>query len=127
MTTIVAFMFLVTAVCYIVLFTIYGFYFNLSKHIFYLLLGREMTSSPRARSSSPAGSSSQPTGGPIILNIEKEEIEISDDEEEVNEDGSVQSKRKLTSKAWQSYLREYQFYLCSMTYSCWFIIFSAVL
>ncbi|KAM0905623.1 hypothetical protein ACQ4PT_017230 [Festuca glaucescens] len=59
---------------------------------------REMTSSPRAGSSSPVGS-------PIILNIEKEEIEISDDEEELNEDGSVRSKRKLTSKAWHSYKR----------------------
>jgi hypothetical protein len=63
-----------------------------------------MTSSPRVGSSSPAGSSS-PVGSPIILNIEKEEIEISDDEEELNEDGSVRSKRKLTSKAWHSYKR----------------------
>jgi hypothetical protein len=43
-------------------------------------------------------------GSPIILNIEKEEIEISDDED-VNEDGSIRSKRKLTSKAWLSYKR----------------------
>ena len=39
------------------------------------------------------------------MNIDKEEIEISDDEEELNEDGSVRSKRKLTSKAWLSYKR----------------------
>ena len=79
--------------------------FNLNNHIFCLLVHREMTSSPRAGSSSPAESSSQPVGGPIIVNIEKEEIEISDDEEELNEDGSVRSKRKLTSKAWKSYKR----------------------
>ena len=72
---------------------------------FCLLLYREMTSSPRAGSSSPAGSSSQPVRGPIIVDIEKEEIEISDDEEELNEDGSVKSKRKLTSKAWLSFKR----------------------
>ena len=39
------------------------------------------------------------------MDIAKEEIEISDDEEELNEDGFVRSKRKLTSKAWLSYKR----------------------
>ena len=38
------------------------------------------------------------------MNI-KEEIEILDDEEELTEDGSVRSKRKLTLKAWKSYKR----------------------
>jgi hypothetical protein len=32
------------------------------------------------------------------MNIEKEEIEISDDEEELNEDGSVRSKKEVDFK-----------------------------